>query len=177
MKISRRKIDILLIFVAIISIQTISFATIQTVAQAENDKKNELLIQEADAVLNNEERETLNLINEYRKTNGLSELKPLASLQEVAKIKADDLALDYYFAHNSPTLGTPFEMLKDNGIEYKLAGENLAGNITPERAANAWINSPAHRDNILDDGYEYTGICVVESEVYGKIFVQLFMGI
>ena len=68
-------------------------------------------------------------------------------------------------------------MLKSNGIEYKVAGENLAGNITEARAVNAWINSPAHRDNILDESYEYTGICVVESETYGKIFVQLFLGV
>lgn len=177
MKISMRKFDILLIFVAILSIETISFATIQKVVETENDRKNEMLIQEADAVLSDEEKETLDLINEYRKANGLDELKPLANLQAVAKLKADDLVNNDYFAHTSPVLGTPFEMLKDNGIEYKVAGENLAGNTTPERATDAWINSPAHRDNILDDGYEYTGICVVESEIYGRVYVQLFMGI
>ena len=51
MKISMRKFDILLIFVAILSIETISFATIQKVVETENDRKNEMLIQEADAVL------------------------------------------------------------------------------------------------------------------------------
>ena len=68
-------------------------------------------------------------------------------------------------------------MLKNNGVTYKIAGENLAGSTTPEKAVEAWINSPSHRDNILEDRFEYTGIYVIESPVYGRIFVQLFIGI
>ena len=95
----------------------------------------------------------------------------------VAKLKADDLVKNAYFAHNSEALGTPSEMLEDNGIGYAVAGENLCGNTTPERAVEAWINSMPHRENILDDEFEYTGLCVVDSPVYGRVFVQLFMGL
>lgn len=127
--------------------------------------------------LSEEEEEVLNLINEQRKQYGLPKLKAYGELQRVAKLKAQDLVNNKYFSHTSPTLGTPFEMLQEEGVIYKYAGENLAGNETGVKAVNAWMNSPAHKDNILDSDYEYTGIAVVDSEVYGKVYVQLFMGV
>ncbi len=68
-------------------------------------------------------------------------------------------------------------MLRNNKISYKIAGENLAGNTTPKKAVEAWINSTSHRENILEEDFTYTGIYVIESKTYGKIFVQLFIGI
>ncbi len=130
-----------------------------------------------DANLNEEEQEVLDLINEQREDNGLSKLQPYEELQKVAKLKAEDIVNNEYFSHTSPTYGTPFEMLKQEGVVYKFAGENLAGNETGYKAVTAWMNSPAHRSNILDSDYEYTGICVVDSDIYGKVYVQLFMGV
>lgn len=144
---------------------------------ASNISDAKVILDIENTVLTDEEQEVLNLINEQRKQNGLSELKAYSKLQRVAKMKAQDLVNNKYFSHTSPTLGTPFEMLKNEGVMYKFAGENLAGNETGVKAVNAWMNSPAHKDNILDEDYEYTGICVVDSEVYGKVYVQLFMGI
>ena len=50
-------------------------------------------------------------------------------------------------------------------------------NINSERAVNAWMNSESHRENILEEKYEYTGICVLNSKTYGKVYVQLFVGL
>ena len=127
--------------------------------------------------LTEEENKTLELINKYREQNGLNELEPFLELQEVSKLKAEDIVENNYFSHTSPNLGSTFDLIKSQGIKYKVAGENLAGNITPKRAVEAWINSKTHRENILEDRFEYTGIYVIESEVYGKIFVQMFIGI
>lgn len=172
MKISRKKIFILFIFVIFILIETACYAVY---AISEEKEKTEIICETAR--LNEEEETTLKLINEYRKQNGLKELKAISKLQEAAYLKADDLVQNEYFSHTSETLGTPFEMLQANGVEYKVAGENLAGNTTPERAVEAWINSKAHRENILDEDYEYTGIVAIDSPVYGKVYVQLFIGI
>ena len=131
----------------------------------------------SEASLSEEENETLELINKYRRENGMADLKAITCLQNVSKLKAEDLVNSEYFSHHSPNLGTPFEMLKNNGINYKIAGENLAGNISPKNAVEAWINSESHRDNILDERFEYTGIYVIDSGIYGKVFVQLFIGI
>lgn len=124
-----------------------------------------------------EEQKILKLINAYRQDNGLKPLKFHGQLQGLARLKADDLAINDYFSHTSPSLGTPFEMLKNSNVMYKIAGENLAGNISEEKAVEAWINSPLHKDNILENKFQYTGISVINSDIYGKIFVQLFIGI
>ena len=94
----------------------------------------------------------------------------------MAKEKARDLVNNNYFAHNSPTYGSPFDMMKSFGISYKTAGENLAGNSNATNAVNAWMNSEGHRANILNSSYNYTGIGVVESPKYGRIYVQMFIG-
>ena len=81
-----------------------------------------------------------------------------------------------YFSHTSPTYGSPFDMMKNFGIKYKAAGENIAGNSSNSGAVNAWMNSEGHRANILSNNFNYTGIAVVKSPKYGKIFVQMFIG-
>ena len=123
-----------------------------------------------------QEQELLDLINKQRASYGLSALKMDSELQNVAKIKAEDLVKNNYFSHNSPTYGSPFDMMKSFGISYKAAGENIAGNSTLQGAVNAWMNSQGHRENILSNAYNYTGIGIVNSPVYGKILVQMFIG-
>lgn len=141
-----------------------------------SSKKNLEKFNHKDILVNSEEIEVLNLINEQRRLNGLHELRMIQDLQYVAEIKAKDIVLNNYFAHESPVLGSPFELLQANGVDYKYAGENLAGNINPKAAVEAWMNSPLHKDNILDSDYEYTGIAAVDSPVYGRVYVQFFLG-
>jgi len=179
MKISkRRKLDILFIFVIFLIIELASFILYETtvLASINTERMIEEQVEEGYKILSEEEKEVLYHINEYRKENGLKELQPFSTLQYASKIKAQDLVNYNYFSHTSDRLGTPFEMLEDLQIDYQIAGENLAGNTTPKKAVEAWIASPSHRDNILEEEYEYTGICVIESQIYGKIFVQLFIG-
>ena len=62
-------------------------------------------------------------------------------LQNIARIKAQDMVDNNYFSHTSPTYGSPFDMMKNFGISYKTAGENIAGNSTNSGTVNAWMNS------------------------------------
>ncbi len=126
--------------------------------------------------LSTDEKEVFNLINNQRTQNGLSALKIDAEALNVARIKAKDLVDNNYFSHNSPIYGSPFDMLKSFKVSYKSAGENLAGNSTNSGAVNAWMNSSGHRANILNSSFNYTGIGVVSSPKYGKIYVQIFLG-
>lgn len=123
-----------------------------------------------------DEQEIFDLINEQRTKNGLPTLKIDEEVQRVARIKAQDLVDNNYFSHTSPTYGSPFDMLKSFGITYRSAGENLAGNSNNKAAVNAWMNSDGHRANILNSSFNYTGIGVVSSPKYGKIYVQMFIG-
>lgn len=125
--------------------------------------------------LTEEEKKVLYLINQERTKNGLSALKIDDDVQNVARTKALDMVKNNYFSHNSPTYGTPFEMLKHFGVSYKTAGENIAGNSKAESAVTAWMNSEGHRKNILNSSYDYTGIGIANSPKYGKIYVQMFI--
>ena len=126
--------------------------------------------------LTKDELEVFNLINEERRKNGLSPLKIDPEVQRVARIKAQDMVNNNYFSHTSPTYGSPFDMLNSFKILYKSAGENIAGNSSNSAAVTAWMNSSGHRANILNSGFNYTGIGVVNGSQYGKIYVQMFIG-
>ena len=126
--------------------------------------------------MNSDEKEVFDLINKQRTNNGLSALKEDAEVQKVARIKAQDMVSNNYFAHESPTYGTPFQMLKNFKISYKTAGENIAVNSSNSSAVTAWMNSSGHKANILNSNFNYTGIGVVSSNKYGKIYVQMFIG-
>ena len=126
--------------------------------------------------MNSDEKEVFNLINQQRTNNGLSALKVDSEVQRVARIKAEDMVTNNYFSHTSPTYGLPFDMLKSFKISYKTAGENIAANSSNSGAVNAWMNSSGHKANILNSSFNYTGIGVVNSSKYGKIFVQMFIG-
>lgn len=126
--------------------------------------------------MNSDEKEVFDLINKQRTNNGLDALKNDSEIQRVARIKAQDMVYNNYFSHTSPTYGSPFDMLKSFKISYKTAGENIAGNPSNSSAVMAWMNSSGHKANILNSNFNYTGIGVVNSHKYGKMYVQLFIG-
>ena len=119
--------------------------------------------------------ELLNLINNEREKNGLIKLQVLPRLQEIAMIKAEDMVKNNYFSHESPNYGNPFDMMKNFGITYKTAGENIAGNSSIEGAFNSWLSSENHKQNILSTAYNYIGIGISPSEKYGYIIVTMFI--
>jgi len=123
-----------------------------------------------------EEQKMVDLINAERAKVGLAPLAVDVKLMDVAKLKAEDMVKNNYFSHTSPTYGSPFDMLKQFGVSYKYAGENIAGNSTVEAAHQALMNSQGHRENILSPNYTHVGIGITDSPTYGKIFVQLFIG-
>ncbi len=126
--------------------------------------------------LTSDEQYIFDAINHEREKNGLDAFKIDDDLQNVCRIKAKDMVENDYFSHNSPSLGSPFEMMKKENIIYKIAGENIAGNSDNQKAVDSWMNSKNHRANILNNNYNYTGIAVIDSPKYGKIYVQMFIG-
>ena len=126
--------------------------------------------------MNSDEKEVFDLINKQRTNNGLPALRNDSEVQRIARIKAQDMVDNNYFSHNSPTYGSPFDMLKSFKVSYKTAGENIAANSSNSSAVTAWMNSSGHKANILNSSFNYTGIGVVSSPRYGKMYVQMFIG-
>ena len=59
---------------------------------------------------------------------------------------------------------------------YINAGENIAGNSNIDAAIDSFLNSDAHKQNILSNAYNYIGIGIEPSNVYGYIIVLMFIG-
>ncbi|GMQ57107.1 hypothetical protein AN1V17_15020 [Vallitalea sediminicola] len=125
--------------------------------------------------LSPEETLMINLINAERKSAGLPAYKLDMELMRVARIKAEDLSTNKYFSHDSPIYGSPFKMLSDFSVDYKMAGENIAGNSTVEAAQYSLMNSSSHKANILSTDFNYVGIGIFNDPRYGKVFVQMFV--
>jgi len=123
-----------------------------------------------------DEQAMLNLVNKERVAAGLQPLAYDAKLTQLAEMKAKDMIDNNYFGHTSPTYGSPFDMMKNNGVTYSYAGENLAGAPDVNTAHTNLMNSPGHRANILKPEYTKVGIGVVDGGPYGKMYVQEFTG-
>ena len=118
------------------------------------------------------ERQVADLVNQERQKAGLKSLQLRDDLSKVAETKARDMVASRYFSHQSPTYGSPFDMLKRFGISYRTAGENIAqGQRTPGEVMAAWMKSPGHRKNILNPEFDSIGVGEVE-----KTWTQLFTG-
>ena len=107
----------------------------------------------------------------------LQELKIDERLQNIARLKAEDMKKNNYFAHKSETYGNIDDMLKSFEVPYTASAENIAGNKNLAGAVEAWMNSESHKVNILNEKFEFTGVAIVDSSTYGKIFVQVFIQI
>lgn len=120
------------------------------------------------------EKEVIRLVNMVRAQNGLKPLKENWELSRVARYKSQDMADNKYFSHTSPTYGSPFQMMRDFGLSYRSAGENIAyGQRTPQEVVNAWMNSSGHRANILNSSYTQIGVGYVAD---GRYWTQMFIG-
>lgn len=131
--------------------------------------------QPGETKLSADELQLFQLVNQERLQAGLSELKIHTGLVELARLKSKDMIALNYFAHQSPTYGSPFEMMQKAGIAYSYAGENLAGAPTVARAHTALMNSPGHRANILNPNFTHVGIGIVDGGPYGKMVTQMFI--
>ena len=119
----------------------------------------------------------VNMLNETRGSFGLDSLTESQALDEAAQMKADDMVQKQYFSHISPQGLTPWYWFLQSGYEYKYAGENLAiGFYDSKEAFNAWLNSPSHRENMLNKNYKEVGTAVLTG--FGPnnavVVVQLF---
>ncbi len=119
------------------------------------------------------------LANEDRTQHGLGTLTRNPLLAKAAEIKAADMAAKGYFSHVTPDGKTPWYWLDKVGYNYTYAGENLAVNFTDSKDVEiAWMNSPAHRANILRGQFTQIGIGTADGMYQGKpvTFVVQFFG-
>lgn len=106
-------------------------------------------------------------------------LKENVQLNNISAQRAADMFKRQYFDHNTPTGETPADIAKQSGYNYLIVGENIAlGHYYDDEAlVNAWMSSPHHRENILNDRFSEIGVAVAEGTFNGEytwIAVQTF---
>ncbi|SDK54022.1 CAP domain-containing protein [Natronincola ferrireducens] len=120
--------------------------------------------------LTSAEIQMVEYVNQARTEAGLNPLTIDVDLSYVARVKSKDMQDNNYFSHHSPTYGSPFDMMRSFGIQYKAAGENIAINSSVRGAHNAFMNSEGHRNNILNPRFTHIGIGI-ENRHYTQMFI------
>ncbi len=117
------------------------------------------------------ERQIFELTNIYRKKHEVEEVFSDYYLGEVARKHSEDMARENFLSHESPVSGNLANRLKEAGIEQRKAGENIASNyVDAIEAVHGWINSPAHREVLLDKDFTHLG-----TGAYSKYYTQNFV--
>lgn len=118
--------------------------------------------------------------NLARSQNGIAKLKLNNKLNQAAYLKAQNMFAKQYWAHNAPDGTQPWKWLGDVGYNYDTAGENLAKNFASTNTTiTAWMNSPEHRENILNSNYQDVGFAVVNGNLMGEptLLIVAFYGL
>jgi hypothetical protein len=120
----------------------------------------------------------IELTNQERLSQGLAPLSHNPTLSQAAQMKAGDMFAFNYWSHNSPSGRDPWSFFKEAGYRYSYAGENLARDfMNSEAVVQAWMNSPTHKENIVNGKYQEIGLAVVNGTLDGvetTLVVQLF---
>lgn len=122
-----------------------------------------------------EEQQLLDLINQERTSRGLNPVQVHMGATEQARLKAKDIVTNRYWSHVSPTYGTAGQMLTRAGIRWTALQENLGKNRNVYFTHYMLMNSPSHRDAILNPIYTHVGLGVVPNTPYvGIMAVEIF---
>ncbi len=120
--------------------------------------------------------EILALLNEERVAFGVAPLTTSTVLEAQASQYACEMVYYEFFDHVNPVTGSTLaERAEEFGYDYAVIGENLAaGQRSPLEAVRDWMESPAHRDNILHPRFTEVGVGVRVGGEYGVYWVTEF---
>lgn len=115
----------------------------------------------------------VDLVNVERAKEGLSPLTVNKNVQAAAQVRAKEC--EQLFSHTRPNGSSFATALREQGVTYKSAGENIAwGQRSPEEVMNAWMNSPGHRKNIMNPNFTTIGVGYYENAKGTDYWCQLF---
>ncbi|MCK8826959.1 CAP domain-containing protein [Natroniella acetigena] len=122
------------------------------------------------------EAEVVELVNVERERKGLEPYQHNQQVSQVARRKSEDMRDNNYFSHQSPTYGSPFDMLEQYNVEFRAAGENIAkGQRSPAQVVRSWMDSPGHRRNILSQEFTDIGVGYAQNGDGETYWTQMFI--
>ena len=120
------------------------------------------------------EEKMLLALNLERERAGAGKLTLNKKMTEVAREHSRDMWERSYFSHVNPDGKDPFDRMRAGGVDYQMAGENLALSPDVGVAMEGLMDSPGHKRNILDPAFGRVGVGIVDGGIYGKMFTQVF---
>lgn len=118
--------------------------------------------------------QVVELVNEERAKEGLAPLTIDKKVQAAAQVRAVESKTS--FSHTRPNGSSFATALKEQGVTYRRAGENIAwGQRTPKEVVNAWMNSSGHRANIMNKNFTKIGVGYYQHNGV-NYWSQLFIG-
>lgn len=126
------------------------------------------------------ERQAFDILNQKRKENGLAPIEWNEDMAKVARLHSENMAKFKFFSH----AGQDGLMVNDRAdslgfYKWKAIGENIAynrGYANPaEFAAERWMLSPTHKDNILNKRWQVTGVGLAIADDGTYYFTQVFL--
>lgn len=124
------------------------------------------------------ERQIFDLGNVFRLKQGLNAMSWHETAAKAARLHSEDMGLRGYFSHYTPEGDAPWDRMEKAGISsYHVVGENIAAGYSNAFTAHiGWVNSPGHRENMLDPDFESLGVGVryVSDSEYGWYYTQNF---
>ncbi|WP_040285546.1 CAP-associated domain-containing protein [Sporosarcina koreensis] len=140
------------------------------------DRKKGLYGERSEALRKGFEQQLFHLTNAARVRHGRSILTWDSAVAATARKHSNDMAEHSYFSHDNQEGQSPFDRIKEDGIRFKRAGENLAyGQSSSIFAHEGLMNSKGHRDNILLKGYSSLGIGVGFSKEQQPYYSEEFL--
>lgn len=108
-------------------------------------------------------------LNTARRDNNVTPLYYNTKLERSACYKADEILTNNNWAHDNADGTKTWVWFAKAGYEYEHSGENLAmGSYSVDGMVQAWLDSPAHRANILDTDFTEHGLCQKQGKLDGK---------
>lgn len=122
--------------------------------------------------------EVIRLTNIERQKLSLGAVSENTALDSAAEAKAQNMFAENYWAHFSPSGKDPWGFMKTAGYRFSFAGENLAKNFSDNQSVvTAWMNSPSHKENMVNTRYKDIGVAVEDGVLNGQhttLVVQMF---
>lgn len=123
-------------------------------------------------------KDIIKYTNEYRTAQGLPKLVIDTALTRAACHRSLEMVKEGVLSHTRPDGSSPFDLMREYGISYFTAGENIAYTmgygISAKQAAQMWYNSPGHRANMLNPDFGKIGIGIAVTKKNEVYYTQLF---
>lgn len=151
-------------------------AAIQIIREDLEQQKEEYFGEPSNELRNGLEKQLFDLVNASRIKHGLSPLSWDHSTLTTSRDHSEDMAHNHYFGHTNLDGQSPFDRLEEDGVTYRMAGENLASGQPSSIYAHAGLmNSKGHRENILKEGFETLSVGVAFNEEAQPFYTETFL--